>query len=181
MDRDWIYILADTVDKYIAFLLIKGGPSIIDGVLNGCKGHLREESKHRKSIIEKCLDILNSRGDIDMLFIVFKTKYVHRNSINVINRINQVLSNLIKYAQGLQLIYESHEQYIANVMEILSNSVISYGLNVSRNHNKQLLGIVEVLTRVKLSVEKESPPKWSTYRRYISMLKGVKLKQTHIS
>jgi len=170
-------MLADTSEDYVVFLVLRGSQIDIEWLLQICSGHLRELGREdRVKRVERCLDgFSEKRSSMDVLLAYFRARELCRDVVKGVQLVSRDLASLLEDIQWTQPIYEHHDVCSKSLVEGLT--ALIPGIKLPVRHNKDLLGAVEALARVKV-LATEKPDKYlKLYRKLTPKLRDTTIKQ----
>jgi len=152
-----LYILADTLEDYVVVLVLRGSPIDVEWLLQICSGYLRELGREdRVKRIERCLDgFSEKRISVDALLAYFRVRELCRSVAEGVRVVFEEIARLLEGAQWIQPIHEQHDVCPKRLVEGLT--ALMPGIKLPARLNKDLLGAVEALARVKV-LTAEKPP-----------------------
>jgi len=161
----------------VVVLALRGELIDVEWLLQICSGHLRELAREdRKSHIERCLDGFSEKRDfVDALLAYFKVRELCRNVAEVVHFILGEIARLLEGVQWIQPVHEQHDICPKSLVEGLT--AVMPGTKLSARFDKNLLGAVEALARVKVLTAEKPNRYLKLYRRLIPKLRNITIKQ----
>jgi len=125
---------------------------------------------------ERCLDgFSEKRGSVDALFAYFRARELCRDVAKGVQLVSGELVSLLEGVQWAQPIHEQHGACSKSLVEGLT--ALMPIIKLSARLDKNLLGAVEVLARVKV-LTAERPNKYlKLYKKLIPKLRDATIKQ----